>query len=575
MQHISQSGLLLATPRQRGAAMLFGLQLVLASSAWCQTLPNAGSLLKELDNSARPAAGQSTPTDSVVTAPERATIKMPEGLTVKVSGFRVTGASSFSQTELLELLKPWVGQTLDLNALNEAAGAVTRHYQSNGHVLSYAYLPAQKIADGTLDIAVLEGKLDTVQIVAAQDVRLQDEVVQAHINDLSQAATVSQPDVERRLLLLNDIPGVVARGAFTPGTKTGSADMVVSIAEDEPLATQFDFNNHGSVSTGEYWAGANFHFKDLFGVGDSSRARLVASNSGDMVNASFNTRMPVGGRGWSVGAGISRLTYALGGSFASLGGIGEATVLNLNTAYPIIRSYTRNLNFTAGFDKKKLQDEVQLTAVINPKDSNTGSVGLSFDQRDTWLGGGSLAASISLSAGQLDFGNAAQQAADQAGLQTGGDFAKLSYDLSRLQAINPAWGLSGRLSGQTANKNLDSTEKFSLTGPSAVRAYAPGDTTVDSGQHLALELRHSLPYVGGALQWSLFHDHAWGQINTTPLPGVTGNNVSLYGSGIGLQWTGGADMGVNASLAWRGSRAPSSGARDDTPRMYIQIFKNL
>ena len=575
MKQKSQTGLLLVNARQHGLVTLLGLQLVMVSSAWCQTPPNAGSLLKELDNSSRPAVGQTAPTDPVVSAPERTTIKMSEGLSVKVTGFRVTGASSFSQGELLELLTPWVGQTLDLNALNEAAGAITRHYQSNGHVLSYAYLPAQKIADGTLDIAVLEGRLDTVQIVAAQDVRLQDEVVQAHVGNLSQAVPVSQPDVERRLLLLNDIPGVVARGSFTPGASTGSADMVVSIAEDEPLATQFEFNNHGSVSTGEYWTGASFHFKDLFGVGDSSRARLVASTSGDMVNASFNTRMPVGGRGWSVGAGISRLTYELGGSFVSLGGVGEATVLNLNTAYPLIRSYSRNLNFSAGFDKKKLKDEIQLTAVINPKDSSIFSTGLSYDQRDAWVGGGSLAASLNLFAGQLSFADAAQQTTDQAGLKTGGDFAKLGFDLSRQQTIKSAWGMFGRLSGQVANKNLDSTEKFSLTGPSAVRAYAVGESSVDSGQILAFELRHSLPYVGGALQWSLFHDHAWGRINTTPLAGATGNAVGLYGNGIGLQWSGGADMGVNASLAWRGSRAPISGARDDAPRLYLQIFKNL
>ncbi len=575
MKQISQPGLLLANLRPNRLAALVGLQLMLVSSAWSQTPPNAGSLLKDLANSAQPASGQTAPIDPVVAAPDRTTIKMPEGLSVVVSGFRVTGASSFSQVTLLDLLKPWVGRTVDLNALNEAAGAITRHYQANGHVLSYAYLPAQKVADGTLEIAVLEGKLDTVQIVAAQDVRLQDDVVQAYVGNLSDAATVTQPDVERRLLLLNDIPGVVARGSFTPGSNTGTADMVLSIAEDEPLAAQFEFNNHGSVSTGEYWAGASFHFKDLFGVGDSSRARLVASNTGDMVNASFNTKVPVGGLGWTVGAGISRLTYELGGSFISLGGLGEATVLNLNMAYPITRSYSRNLNFSASLDKKKLRDEIQLTAEVTPKENNILSAGLAYDQRDAWLGGGSLAASLNLSAGQLSFGSAAQQIKDQSELQTGGDFTKIGFDLTRQQTISSSWGLFGRLAGQVTNKNLDSTEKFSLTGPSAVRAYAVGEASVDSGQNLALELRYIEPYVGGALQWSLFHDHAWGGINTTPLAGATGNDVSLYGNGLGLQWTGGADMGVNASLAWRGNRAPSSGARDDTPRLYIQIFKNL
>ena len=555
-------------------ATVLVLNSTMSGNAGGQTLPNAGSLLNDLKNTPRPTTNQAT--TPVVDALVQPPIKMPEGVKVTVSGFRITGAVSFSQRELLALVTPWVGKTLDINELNEAAGAITRHYQSHGHVLTYAYLPTQKIADGTLDIAVLEGQLDNVQIVTAQDVRLQDEVIQSHLSHLEEVKTVLQPDIERRLLLLNDIPGVVARSAFTAGATTGRADMVVSVAEEEPLSTQFEVNNHGSLSTGEYWFGASFHFKDLFGVGDSTRTRLTTSNSGNMVNASVSTRVPVGGYGWTVGGGISRLTYELGGSFATLGGVGEATVVSLNAGYPLIRSYNRNLSFQAGFDKKNLKDEIQLTAVTTPKDGNLINAGFSFDQRDQWMGNGALAASLNLTAGKIKFDDALQQASDQAGLQTAGNFTKISFDLSRQQSLWSAWSLMGRLTGQYASKNLDSTEKFSLTGPGAVRAYAVGDLSVDQGQYLDMELRYSQPYVGGALLWSLFHDHAWGRINTWPLAaGVIDNDVILYGSGVGLQWSVGSDHGINASLARRrGSRILSAGGRDHSPRLYFQYFKN-
>lgn len=552
-----------------------GINFALAGTAWSQTPPDAGRLLEETKNFGRPVPLHTTPETPVVDAPVRPTIKMPEGLTVSVSGFHITGAVSFPENELLALVAPWVGKTLDLNELNEAAGAITRHYQSRGHILTYAYLPAQKIADGTIDIAVLEGRVENVQIVTAQDVRLQDEVVQAHVGDLAEAATVSQPEMERRLLLLNDIPGVVARAAFTPGSSTGMADMVVSVAEDDPLGTQIEFNNHGSISTGEYRFGVSFHFKDSFGVGDSTRARLIASQNGDMVNGSLSTKVPVGGQGWTLGGGVSRLTYQLGGSFAQLGGVGEATVFSLNTGYPIIRSFNRNLNFQASFDRKKLKDEIQLTATISPKDSNIFGIGLAYDQRDQWLGGGILTAGLNFYQGRLTLNNGVQQANDQAGLQTAGDFSKLNFDLFRQQALIGSWSLLGHLAGQQANKNLDSAEKFGLTGPTGVRAYAVGEASVDEGYYIGLEFRYSQPYVGGALVWSAFHDRGWGRINATPLNGVTGNDVSLYGSGIGLQWMGGDDIGVNTTLAWRGNRRPTAEGGDVNPRIYIQIYKNL
>ena len=77
----------------------------------------------------------------------RPSLEMASGLTVLVSGFRITGAVSFPQDVLDETVKPWVGQRLDVKGLGEAAAALTRLYQSRGHLLSYAYLPAQRVAD--------------------------------------------------------------------------------------------------------------------------------------------------------------------------------------------------------------------------------------------------------------------------------------------------------------------------------------------------------------------------------------------------------------------------------------------
>mgnify|MGYP000151953202 CR=1 FL=1 len=71
-------------------------------------------------------------------------------------------------------------------------------------------------------MAPAPGCLDAAQVVTAQDVRLRDSVVQAHAEVLTARQPVLQADVERQLLLLNDMPGVVARGVFTPGAAPGA-----------------------------------------------------------------------------------------------------------------------------------------------------------------------------------------------------------------------------------------------------------------------------------------------------------------------------------------------------------------
>ena len=194
-------------------AAMASLVALLHTAASAQTPPDAGRLLEETRQPLRPALPPAN-APRVLEAPVRPTVNLAEGATVAVSEFRITGAVSFPAAQLAALVKPWQGKRLDLNGLNEAAGALTRFYQSNGHLLTYAYVPAQRVADGVIELAVLEGRLDSVQTVTAQDVRLRDEVIQAHTDRLATAATpatadsprpVLQAEVERQLLLLNDI----------------------------------------------------------------------------------------------------------------------------------------------------------------------------------------------------------------------------------------------------------------------------------------------------------------------------------------------------------------------------------
>jgi len=573
MDHLDQKRCLRpARVRRRvivlGASVCLGAAV--APACLGQTPPNAGSLLEQNKNFGR--SNVEAPRSEVLEAPVRPVIKLPAGATVAVSRFQIVGATSFPADALMPLVTPWAGRTLDINGLNEAAGAVTRYYQNHGHFLAYAYLPAQKVDGGVVEIQVLEGRVAGVEVASAPDVRLRDEVVQDHVGQVAQAPTVLQADLERRLLLLNDIPGVVARAAFTPADTPGRADMVVSVAEEEPLVVRVDADNEGSTTTGRYRVGVNFDFRDLFGVGDSTQARLIMSDTVHMVDSSLTTSVPVGGQGLSLGGGLSRLTYQLGGSFVALGGVGTALVETVNLGYPLVRSLERNLNLLLSYDHKGLDDQIVLTGADTPKIANVFGAKLAYDAHDGWLGGGSLGAAVTLSQGFLSIGGAAL-AQDRAGAQTEGSYSKLAYDLWRQQSIRGPVFLFVHVQGQHASKNLDSSEKFDLGGPNAVRGYAVGEATLDDAAYLGLELRCSTSYVGGSVTWFVFHDHGWGRFNAQALTGGADNRVVLYANGVGAQWLRGNSFGVNASVALRGTRLPTAAGGDPQPRAYLQVFQ--
>jgi hemolysin activation/secretion protein len=544
---------------------LLGLAAVVLQPAAAQTPPDAGRLLEETRPPPRPALPPAT-APRVVEPPVRPTLNMPEGVKVTPSAFRISGAVSYPAEQLAELVKPWVGRALDINGLNEAAGAITRHYQSAGHLLTYAYVPAQRVADGVIELAVLEGRLEGVQIVTAQDVRLRDEVVQAHTDALAGRQPVKQEEVERQLLLLNDLPGVTARAAFTPGATTGGADMVVSVAEDEPLDVRLELNNHGSRSTGEVRGGISLRLNDLFGWGDSTLARAITSRKGGLVSGSLSTSVPLGGNGYRVGMSVSRLTYELGSDFQNLGATGVANAFGVDASYPFIRSTNGNLSLRAAYEQKRLRDDVRLIASSNPKRNDSLDVTMNFDRRDSF--GGASAGSITASMGDLKILNTLRREQDV--LLTAREYRKLGLQLVRQQSISGPWSLYLRTAAQATGGNLDSSEKLGLTGPGMVRAYAAGEASVDQGALLSAELRYVHDYVGGSFVWGLFHDHAEGRINRRPLD-AAGNEVRIAGSGLSVQWTGDG-VGISASMAWRSRRALGNEGADTQPRVFLQMM---
>jgi hemolysin activation/secretion protein len=466
---------------------------------------------------------------------------------------------SFPADLLAAIVKPWVGRRLDFKGLNEATAALTRYYQANGHLLSYAYLPAQKVADGVIEIAVLEGRLENVQVVTAQDVRLRDSVIQQSTDPLTGRGPLLQADVERRLLLLNDIPGVTARAAFTPGATTGGAEMIVTVAEDEPLDFRADFSNHGSKSTGIYRTGVTLQFKDLFGLGDHTTARAIVSDRGSLVSGSLGTTVPVGGDGWKFGASLSRLRYQLAGDFRRLGASGRADTLGLDASYPLRRTPDNNVNLRAGADLKQLQDDLEILGESTAKRNRTVEVGLGYDLRDGW--GGAATGSATATMGQLRVNSGAES-----------EWRKLVVQWARQQSLPAGFSFYTRLSAQAAGRTLDSSEKLGLGGANAVRAYASGELSVDQGSLVALELRYAMDFTGGNVVGSVFHDVGRGQIQRAQA-GLPGNQREIHGAGFGLSWTG-AGYGVNASLAWRGSRAPTTDGSDPRPRFFVQFLMN-
>jgi len=280
--------------------------------------------------------------------------------------------------------------------------------------------------------------------------------------------------------------------------------------------------------------------------------------------------------GLRIGAALTRTDYVLGKQFAPLDAHGSATVSTLYALYPLVRSITASLDTQVAFSYQDLSDIVGATSTTNRRWSREVSLSVSGSLRDDFLAGGVTSGSISYVNGQLGIRDPTTWLIDQATAMTAGTYDKLSYTGLRLQGLGRALDLYIAMSGQLAGKNLDSSEKFSLGGPNAVRSYPQGEGVGDSGLLSTLELRYTLRDLGPFVRPQLISFLDGGRVNTNKNPFLPGANVrSLFGAGLGINLFTRNGFAMRGSWAWKVGGEPALSDADSSSRGWVQVSMNF
>lgn len=538
-----------------GISVAAASAVVFSSVAHAQQQPDAGQLLQGVDGKA-PQAVPGRPVDIEKPAPEPA--KSRVGPKVNAKTFRVSGMTVYPEAELTALLDKYVGQQLDFDDLQNAADVIANHYKRNGYFLAHAYLPGQEIKDGVVTIAVLEGRVGQVNIRMAEGAKISEETARNFIlENIKPGDLITDKGLEYGLLLLNDLPGADIKSTLVPGSVVGTADVIVSVGEGKRFSGQVEVDNYGQTTTGIYRFGAAANLNSPLGRGDQLAVRLLETDDRHLSYARVGYTLPVSRSGTRLGLAHTKMEYALGGSFAALGAHGDAKIDNYYALHPMYRTRNFNVFGQVGYDVKKLSDFTDSTSSKSLKSANNFSATLFGDGRDGILGGGMSTYSLAYTWGNISLDTASVKAIDQGagGYKTHGGFDKGNVQLSRLQNVMPGLAFYAAYNGQFATKNLDTSEKMSLGGPTGVRAYPQGEASIDEGYLLSGELRFALGRMGTELpgQFSLaaFADGGRGRIHKTPLLADARNNIGRAGAGVGLTWGQPDDFLVRGTIAWR------------------------
>ncbi|NIE56310.1 ShlB/FhaC/HecB family hemolysin secretion/activation protein [Burkholderia sp. Ax-1735] len=471
-----------------------------------------------------------------------------EGPRVSIRAFDIEGNQAIDTTRLRPLLADLVGRDLNFAELQQAAGRITTYYREHGYVLARAYLPHQDVEDGVIRIAIAEGRYGRIELRNRS--RVLDGVLRQPLDALHPGGVVRGADLERSLMLLDELPGVDARGTLRAGTQPGTTDLVIDADRGQFATGSVELDNFGDPLTGHYRATGSLTVNSPLKLGDQLSLRGLTSNTNQRYyRAAY--QLPVGPASTRIGVGYSEMAYRLNGTFRPFGYHGRASVQSVYVTQPLVRGRRANVSAQVLYENKNLHDDYGVFDFVSDKNVGLWSFSVNGYNEDDAFGGGRNSFSATLGIGRMRGNDPLEM---NAFAKTHGSFTKLNLNALRLQALGARFQFYTQFSAQLASRNLDASEKFSLGGPYGVRAYALGAGSGDQGWQATAELRY---LAAPGWQVSTFVDTGRMQINKQPWRNEL-NTLQLSATGVGVTWYAPRRQ-VSLTAAW------PLGAADDVP----------
>jgi hemolysin activation/secretion protein len=529
-------------------------------------VPDAGSILQQIQPIKPPPP---SPAGPGLRIDQEGGAELPPGTPFEVKSIRISGNTVFATPVLHALVTDAEGSRLTLSQLTGVVARITDYYHRHGYPLSRAIIRAQVIREGVVDVEVIEARYGRIGLDNRS--RVNDPLLQATLSSLQSGELVSQAGIDHALLLLSDIPGVVVDATLKPGAAVGTSDLLVSTAPGPAVVANVSLDNYGNRYTGRARIGGSVNIIDPLHHGDLLTVSGLSSGSG-LEYARLGYESLLNGQGTRLGAAYSALDYDLGGSLEPLRAHGAAQVASLWARHPLVRRGAVNLQGQIQYDRLKLQDHIDASAIRTDRHLDTWTASLGGDVRDALLSGAVSTWNVGWTSGRVGFDDAAAQLADAGSANTQGGFSKWNARFARLQGLSPKNRLYAALSGQWVNANLDPSQKMTAGGPYAVRAYEAGAISGDTGHLLTVEFRRDLGFGYGQWQAVAFADHARVRVNKNPW--VAGaDSATLNGAGLGLDWSGPENWHARAYVAARIGAPPALIANAASVRAWIEIGK--
>lgn len=470
--------------------------------AQAQARDEAQRLLQEKQERER-AEALSRPAPAV-SAPHAADDKyadpaaIPEDATAfDIQHIALQGDTLLTDAERHTVLAPFAGLKMGPRRIDLLLRRVTAAYLQRGYATTRAYLAPQNLAAGTLEITVVPGAVEAVQLNGQPVTGLARSAFPLAAGDPLRIA-----DLEQAVDQINRLRSQKAEAQILPGQSPGASIIALDNRPDKLWRASLGTDTYGQSATGKGRTRLGAEADNLLGAWEAwSLSHVESRNSqADL----FSLSAPFG-------YGTASYAYARSKSAVPIPGIAisrtESRTHTLAWNHILSRDAGGRTALDAALTLRhslRWLDALELT----PQQQASARLALSRQQR---LAIGSVSAELGYTQG-LD---AFSYDVDLPGLPRTAphnQFEKWDIALAAMFTLSPDWAWRGNLTAQSARTGLNGADQTFIGGASSVRGFQEGILGGDRGYLFKNELQWtgSLPRTvqaeGARLDPFLFHD---------------------------------------------------------------------
>jgi hemolysin activation/secretion protein len=493
---------------------------------------------------------------------------------------RLEGVTAYKESELQEIYEKYIGQTVSLADIYSIAAELTAKYRNDGYILTQIIVPPQTIDAGIVRLRVVEGTIDKVHITGKTGEEEKDLSLMRRY--ASQVIHPGRPlnikELERALLLINDLPGVEARSVIAPSkARTGAADLIITVDRD-PYDAFLGIDNYGSRFLGRWGASAGGSLNSaLFHANEKISSQIVYVPHGplsdhELAYISGSYWLPVGGMGTSLEAFYSYTDTEPGLDLREFEVQGRSHYLSVTLEHPFVRTRALNLTGRILLDGRNVENE---NNIPDNREDNIRALraGGRLESIDTLFSGGLNSLDVEFSKGLNMLGASDKHDANLSRPDGDPQFLKLEAEARRLQHLGGQFNLLLGAKGQLSNAAQLSAEEFGIGGSSYGRGYDPSEIVGDDGIAGKIEL-----------QWNPLWQMKW--INRSQIFGfwdagkvwnddaTTDKVESLASAGLGFRADLVSDIQTEFYVAVPLTREIEA-EHDDDARFFLSINKRF